>query len=179
VVLDDADLAKAVKATVGACFLNSGQTCSAITRLVAPASRIGEAIEIAQEVAAGFKLGDPFDPATRLGPVVSAKQRDIVRDHIRRAAADGATLVAGGEAPPEGLQAGYFVKPTIFAEVDPNSALAQEEVFGPVLAVLAARDEDDAVAQSPTIRGMACRARFGQATRSAQRASHGAFAPAK
>jgi acyl-CoA reductase-like NAD-dependent aldehyde dehydrogenase len=146
VVLDDADLGKAVKATVSACLLNSGQTCSAITRLVVPAAQIGEAIDAAKQATAAFKLGDPLDPATRLGPVISGRQREIVRDHIARAEAEGARLVAGGAEAPEGLDAGYFVKPTVFADVDPNSALAQEEVFGPVLAVIAARDEDDAVA---------------------------------
>ncbi len=146
VVLDDADLAKAVKATVNACFLNSGQTCSALTRLIVPEAKKAEAIEIAREAARSFVLGDPMDPATRLGPVISEKQRDGILQLIRTAADEGGTLVAGGADAPEGLDQGYFVKPTVFADVGPDATLAQEEVFGPVLAILTAKDDDDAVA---------------------------------
>ncbi|MBD0416741.1 aldehyde dehydrogenase family protein [Oryzicola mucosus] len=145
-VLEDADIVKAVKATVNACFLNSGQTCSALTRLIVPASRKDEAVEIAREATRAFVLGDPMDPATRLGPVISEKQREGIRRLIRTAADEGGTLVTGGAEAPDGLDQGYFVKPTIFADVIPDSTLAQEEVFGPVLAILTASDDDDAVA---------------------------------
>ncbi len=146
VVLDDADLQKAVKATVNACFLNSGQTCSALTRLIVPEARKAEAVEIAREATRAFVLGDPLDPATRLGPVISAKQRESIRHLIRTAEKEGGTLVTGGADAPDGLSDGYFVKPTVFADVDPDATLAQEEVFGPVLAILTAKDDDDAVA---------------------------------
>lgn len=145
IVLEDADLTKAVKATVNACFLNSGQTCSALTRLIVPEARKNEAIEIAREAVRSFVLGDPMDPATRLGPVISEKQRDSIRDLIHVAMDEGGTLVAGGAETPEGLDHGYFVKPTIFADITPNATLAQEEVFGPVLAILTSRDDEDAI----------------------------------
>lgn len=146
VVLEDADLAKAVTATVNACFLNSGQTCSALTRLIVPEARKDEAIEIAREVTRAFVLGDPLDPATRLGPVISEKQREGIRQLIRTAKDEGGTLVDGGADAPEGLDHGYFVKPTVFSDVSPDATLAQEEVFGPVLAILTAKNDDDAVA---------------------------------
>ncbi|MCD2172243.1 aldehyde dehydrogenase family protein [Rhizobium sp. C4] len=146
VVLEDADLAKAVKATVNACFLNSGQTCSALTRLIVPQARKDEAVEIAREATRAFVLGNPLDPATRLGPVISHKQREGIRHLIQTAQNEGGTLVTGGADAPEGLDGGYYVKPTIFADVSPDATLAQEEVFGPVLAILTARDDDDAVA---------------------------------
>lgn len=145
VVLDDADLPKAVKATVNACFLNTGQTCSALTRLIVPVDRMQEATEIARQVASTLTPGDPLDPATKLGPVISSKQRESIRELIRTAEAEGSRLVAGGADAPEDFDKGYFVKATIFTDVDPDSTIAQEEVFGPVLAIIPARDEDDAV----------------------------------
>ncbi|SFC28861.1 aldehyde dehydrogenase family protein [Tropicimonas isoalkanivorans] len=145
VVLDDAELEPAVKATVNACLLNSGQTCSALTRLIVPAGKMSKAAEIAAAVAGRMVLGDPMDPGTRQGPVISSGQRDGIRQMIRAAESE-ARLVAGGSDTPEGLSRGYFVRPTIFAEVHPDSALAQEEVFGPVLAIFGADDEDDAIA---------------------------------
>ena len=145
VILEDADLATAVRATVSSCFLNSGQTCSALTRMLVPEARYDEAKAIAREVAAGFRLGDPFDSASKLGPLVSAAQREQVRGFIRTALAQGAELIAGGPDAPEGLGAGYFVKPTIFGRVHPDSQLGQEEVFGPVLAILTYRDENEAI----------------------------------
>ncbi|MGK5675673.1 aldehyde dehydrogenase family protein [Micromonospora sp. URMC 106] len=145
VVLDDADLATAVKVGVGNAFLNSGQTCTAWTRMLVHRGRYDEALDLAARATAGYRLGDPFDPATRLGPLVSAAQRERVDGHVARGLADGGRLVAGGpEAPlPE---RGFFVAPTVIADVDPDSALAQEEVFGPVLAVIPFDDEDEAVA---------------------------------
>ncbi|WP_433385307.1 aldehyde dehydrogenase family protein [Micromonospora sp. KLBMP9576] len=144
VVLDDADLAAAVKVGVGNAFLNSGQTCTAWTRLLVHHERYDEALALAAGATAGYRLGDPFDPATRLGPLVSAAQRDRVHEHVARGLADGGRLVAGGPDAPL-PDRGHFVAPTVIADVDPDSALAQEEVFGPVLAVMAFHDEDEAV----------------------------------
>ncbi|MEH1101405.1 aldehyde dehydrogenase family protein [Micromonospora sp. CPCC 205561] len=145
VVLDDADLATAVKVGVGNAFLNSGQTCTAWTRLLVHRDRYDEALDLAARAAEGYRPGDPFDPATRLGPLVSAAQRERVRDHVARGLADGGRLVAGGPDAPL-PERGFFVAPTVIADVDPDSALAQEEVFGPVLAVIGFDDEDEAVA---------------------------------
>ncbi|MGW4499988.1 aldehyde dehydrogenase family protein [Micromonospora sp. NPDC004336] len=145
VVLDDADLATAVKVGVGNAFLNSGQTCTAWTRLLVHRDRYDEAVTLAAEAAAGYRLGDPFDPATRLGPLVSAAQRERVTGHVARGLADGGRLVAGGPDAPL-PERGFFVAPTVIADVDPDSALAQEEVFGPVLAVIPFGDDDEAVA---------------------------------
>ncbi|MFC7546826.1 aldehyde dehydrogenase family protein [Plantactinospora sp. GCM10030261] len=145
VILEDADLATAVKVGVGNAFLNSGQTCTAWTRMLVHRSRYAEAVELAARAAAGYRLGDPFDPDTRLGPLVSAAQRDRVRDHVVRGLADGGRLVAGGpEAPVP--DRGYFVAPTVIADVDPDSALAQEEIFGPVLSVIPVDNDEHAVA---------------------------------
>ncbi|WP_327037633.1 aldehyde dehydrogenase family protein [Micromonospora maris] len=144
VILDDADLTAAIKVGVGNAMLNSGQTCTAWTRMLVHRDRYDEALDLAAKAVAGYRLGDPFDPATRLGPLVSAAQRDRVREHIIRALADGGRLVAGGPDAPV-PQRGWFVPPTIIADVDPDSALAQEEVFGPVLAVIPVDDDDHAV----------------------------------
>ncbi|MFO1097778.1 MAG: aldehyde dehydrogenase family protein [Xanthobacteraceae bacterium] len=145
IVLEDADLAAAVKGTVNACFLNSGQTCSAHTRLLVPASRYDEAAKIAAEAAASFTVGDPFGGSAKLGPLISAVQRERVRDYIRKGIDEGAELLVGGADAPEGLDKGYYVKPTVFGRVDPHATIAQEEIFGPVLAIIAYKDEDDAV----------------------------------
>lgn len=144
VVLDDADLARAVKVGVANAFLNAGQTCTAWTRLLVPQSRHEEALELAAVQAAAFEPGDPSDPATRLGPLVSATQRERVWGYVSGAIADGARLAAGGLGAPAGLERGHYVRPTVFGDVDPGSTLAQEEVFGPVLAVIPYRDDDDA-----------------------------------
>lgn len=145
VVLPGADLTRAVKVGVANAFLNSGQTCTAWTRLLVPLERHDEAVELAAAAAAGYSLGDPFDEATRLGPLVSAVQRQRVRDYIDGAIAQGARVVTGGPAAPEGLDAGYYVRPTVLANVTPEMTVAREEVFGPVLAVLAYTDEADAL----------------------------------
>ncbi|AEB44649.1 MULTISPECIES: aldehyde dehydrogenase family protein [Micromonospora] len=144
VILDDADLTAAVKVGVGNAMLNSGQTCTAWTRMLVHRDRYDEALDLAATAVAGYRLGDPFDPATRLGPLVSAAQRDRVREHIARGLADGGRLVVGGPDAPVPSR-GWFVAPTIIADVDPDSALAQEEVFGPVLAVIPVDDDDHAV----------------------------------
>jgi aldehyde dehydrogenase (NAD+) len=145
VILDDADLARAVPDGVAKCYLNSGQTCSALTRMLVPREKLGEAEELAKSAAEAFTPGDPFVDSTRLGPLVSDVQRERVRGYIEKGEAEGAKLVTGGAAPPEGLERGYFVRPTVFSEVTPEMAIAQEEIFGPVLAIQPYEDEDDAV----------------------------------
>ncbi|MGK5679191.1 aldehyde dehydrogenase family protein [Actinoplanes sp. URMC 104] len=142
IILDDADLGRAVKVGVGNAFLNSGQTCTAWTRMLVHQSLYDEAVSLAAKTAGGYTVGDPFDEATRLGPLVSRGQRDRVRGFISRASA---RLVAGGidaPVPP----AGHFVAPTVFADVDPDSELAQEEIFGPVLSIIPFSSDDEAVA---------------------------------
>lgn len=146
VILDDADLPAAVKAGVANAFLNAGQTCSAWTRMIVPAALRDEAVDLVREEVAALTVGDPMERSTRIGPLVSAAQRSSVRGYIDGAVADGHTLVAGGSEAPEGLPRGWYVRPTVFADVDRASKLAQEEVFGPVLAMITAQDEDDAVA---------------------------------
>ncbi|MGV9808093.1 aldehyde dehydrogenase family protein [Micromonospora chersina] len=145
VILADADLPTAVKVGVGNALLNSGQTCTAWTRMLVHRDRYAEALDLVAAAVAGYRPGDPFDPATRLGPLVSAAQAERVRGHVDRALADGARLVAGGPDAPLPPR-GHFVAPTVFADVHPDSALAQEEVFGPVLAVIPFADTDEAVA---------------------------------
>jgi aldehyde dehydrogenase (NAD+) len=145
VILDDADLQSAVVDGIGKCYLNSGQTCSALTRMLVPRSKLGEAEQIAAAVVSEIKVGDPFDPDVTLGPLASEAQLERVRGYIRKGQDEGAKLVAGGEEPPEGADRGYFVQPTVFSEVDPKSTIAQEEIFGPVLSIIPYDDEDDAV----------------------------------
>src|ERR1700710_2859554 len=145
VILDDADLARAVPDGVAKCFLNSGQTCSALTRMLVPRDKLAEAEQIAAATAEAFTPGDPFAYSTRLGPLVSALQRQRVRGYIEKGEAEGAKLVAGGAEAPDGLDRGYFVRPTVFSEVAPEMTIAQEEIFGPVLAIQPYDDEEDAV----------------------------------
>jgi aldehyde dehydrogenase (NAD+) len=147
VVLDDADLLKAVKVGLANAFLNSGQTCTAWTRLLVPRARHDEAVEMAAAAAAGYRLGDPFDEATRLGPLVSDAQRERVRGYIAGAREQGAVVAAGGEAAPDDLDRGYFVRPTVLAGVTPDMTVAREEIFGPVLSVLAYDGGDDAAVE--------------------------------
>jgi acyl-CoA reductase-like NAD-dependent aldehyde dehydrogenase len=145
VLLEDADLARAVPDGVAKCLLNSGQTCSALTRMLVPRGRLAEVEELAVAAAEGFTPGDPLDPGTRLGPLVSAAQRERVRAHIAAGEAEGARLLTGGAAPPEGLTRGYYVRPTVFSAVTPEMRIAREEIFGPVLAIMPYDGEDDAV----------------------------------
>src|SRR3954470_4651628 len=145
VVLDDADMEKSVVDVVSRCYLNSGQTCSALTRMLVPRERLPEAEAIAAAVAQQVKVGDPFDQDSTLGPLVSDAQRERVRGYIRKGREEGAKLVAGGEEPPEGSDKGYFVQPTVFSEVRPEMTIAQEEIFGPVLSIIPYDDEDEAV----------------------------------
>ncbi len=145
VILSDADLAKAVPAGVTNCYLNSGQTCSALTRMLVPRERLAEAEALAAHAAESFTPGDPFDASTRLGPLVSKVQLDRVRGYIEQGLAEGARLVTGGAEPPEGLDRGYFVRPTVFSDVGNDMTIAQEEIFGPVLSIIPYDDEDEAV----------------------------------
>jgi acyl-CoA reductase-like NAD-dependent aldehyde dehydrogenase len=145
VILDDADLSRAVPDGVGKCYLNSGQTCSALTRMLVPREKLAEAEEIAVQAAESFTPGDPFEESTRLGPLVSEVQRERVRGYIEKGENEGAKLLTGGAAAPDGLDKGYFVRPTVFSEVAPEMTIAQEEIFGPVLAIQPYDGEDDAV----------------------------------
>ncbi len=144
-VLHDADFPKAVRTGVNKCFFNSGQTCSAWTRMLVPRDRQDEAIAIAKQTAERFVLGDPTEPQTKLGPLISAAQRDRVVAYIRKGIEEGATLVTGGPETPENLEKGFFVRPTVFADVDNPMTLAQEEIFGPVLSIIPFDTEDQAV----------------------------------
>ena len=156
VVLDDADLARAIRGTVNSCFLNSGQTCTALTRLLVPESRYAEAAQLAVDAARAFKPGDPGAEDTRLGPLISAAQRERVRGYIRKGVEEGAELLTGGAEPPPGFKKGYFVQPTVFGQARPDMTIAQEEIFGPVLVILSYRDEEDAVRiANGTIYGLA------------------------
>ena len=145
VVLDDAPFDKAIAAGVNNCMQNSGQTCSAWTRMLVPRARHDEAVELAKAQLAKLTLGDPFDQNTRLGPLASAGQRDSVLEFIEQGKKEGATLVAGGGRPAEPAK-GFYVEPTIFANVDNKMGIAQEEIFGPVLVIIPYDTEADAVA---------------------------------
>ena len=157
VILDDADLAAAVKGTVNGCYLNSGQTCTALTRMLVPQSKYEEAARIAAEAAKGFTVGDPLAESTKLGPLTSKAQLERVRGYIKKGLQEGAELLAGGDAPPAGVPAGgYYVQPTVFGKVRNDMTIAQEEIFGPVLSIIAYRDEEDAVRiANDTIYGLA------------------------
>jgi len=157
VILDDADLATAVKGTVNGCYLNSGQTCTALTRMLVPDSLYQEAARIAAEVAKGFTVGDPLAETTRLGPLSSQAQLERVRGYIRKGLQEGAELLAGGAEPPEGVPpGGYYVKPTVFGRVRNDMSIAREEIFGPVLSIIPYQDEEDAVRiANDTVYGLA------------------------
>ena len=156
VILDDADFEKAVRSGVGNCYFNSGQTCSAHTRMLVPRERHDEAVRIAKDAAEGFTVGDPREGRAKLGPLVSEVQRDRVRGYIKKGIDEGATLVTGGAEAPEGLEKGYFVRPTVFANVRNDMTIAREEIFGPVLSIIPYEDEDDAVRiANDTVYGLA------------------------
>ncbi|MBK8295074.1 MAG: aldehyde dehydrogenase family protein [Solirubrobacterales bacterium] len=144
-ILDDADLETAVVDGIQKCFINSGQTCSALTRMLVPREALPTVEAIVQAAIDEVKVGDPSDPKTTLGPLVSDIQRERVRGLIKTGIEEGARLVCGGSEAPEGLDTGYFVKPTVFSDVTPGMTIAQEEVFGPVLVIMAYEDEDDAI----------------------------------
>jgi len=145
VVLSDADLATAVRGTVNSAFLNSGQTCNALTRLVVPRTMLGQALEHAVAIAGRLTLGDPFDERTKLGPLVSAGQVASVREHVTSAIRAGAAVAMGGPEAPAGLERGFFSQPTILSDVTPGMRIAREEVFGPVLVVMAYDSEAEAL----------------------------------
>ncbi len=145
VILDDADLGQAVKAGVSNCYLNSGQTCSAWTRMLVPRARLAEATELAKAAAEKFTLGNALEGKGRLGPLVSAAQRERVLGYIRRGIEEGATLVTGGAEPPADQPRGFFVRPTVFSDVRPEMSIAQEEIFGPVLCIIPYDTEEDAI----------------------------------
>ncbi len=145
IILDDADFNKAVASGVGSCYFNSGQTCSALTRMLVPKSRHDEAVAIAKKTAEGFTVGDPREGKFKLGPLVSATQRDRVVNYIKKGIDEGAVLVTGGPEMPEGVNKGFFVRPTVFANVNNRMTIAQEEIFGPVLSIIPYEDEEDAI----------------------------------
>jgi aldehyde dehydrogenase (NAD+) len=145
IILDDADLEQAVPIALAAGFANSGQACVAGTRILIPESRKEELLNALKEKMAYFPAGDPRDPATAIGPMVSQRQWERVQSYIQRGIDEGARLVAGGPGRPDGLPDGYYVKPTLFADVTKDMTIAREEIFGPVLSVITYRDDDDAV----------------------------------
>ncbi|MBN9438291.1 aldehyde dehydrogenase family protein [Bosea sp. (in: a-proteobacteria)] len=146
IILDDADLGEAVRKGIAACFRNSGQSCNAPSRMLVPAARHEEAVAVAREAAAGFRPGAPAAAGSDLGPVANRTQFEKIQKLIEAGLNEGATLVAGGAGRPEGLNRGFYVRPTIFAGVHPEMTIAREEIFGPVLSILPYADEDEAVA---------------------------------
>lgn len=145
ILLDDADFEKAVASGAEDCFENTGQSCDAPTRMLVPKDRMKEAAGIAARVAAATVVGDPQDEGTEVGPLVSEAQWNKVQDLIRKGIDEGATLAAGGPGLPEGIDKGYFAKPTVFADVSNDMTIAREEVFGPVLSIIPFEDDDDAI----------------------------------
>ena len=143
--LDDETFAKAVAAGVGKCYTNSGQTCSALTRMLVPRARLAQAEQVAAATAAKFTVGSPFDESSKLGPLASGAQRDKVQSYINIGIEEGAKVVAGGPGKPEGLETGFYVRPTVFSEVTPTMRIAREEIFGPVLSILPYDTVDEAV----------------------------------
>jgi aldehyde dehydrogenase (NAD+)/betaine-aldehyde dehydrogenase len=154
--LDTETFAKAVSAGVGKAFLNSGQTCSALTRMLVPQARLEEAEAILTATGNALVVGDPFEKTTHLGPLASAAQRDRVNGFIQKGIDEGAKLLVGGVGVPEGVSKGYYVKPTIFSNVKTSMTIAQEEIFGPVLSVIPYTDEEDAIRiANDTVYGLA------------------------
>ena len=145
ILLDDANFERAVKASVMSLLQNSGQSCNAPTRMLVPAGRMAEVEALARKTAESVIVGDPRSEKTVVGPVVSRIQFDRIESYIARGIAEGAKLVTGGEGRPEGLEKGYYVRPTIFSEVTNDMVIAREEIFGPVLAILPYRDEEEAI----------------------------------
>ena len=145
IILEDSDFESAIKSSTEHCFNNSGQSCNAPTRMLVPENRHNEAKEIAKQTAELTKVGDPFDDNTTIGPVVSAVQYNKVQDLIKKGIEEGAELVVGGLGKPEGLTTGYYVKPTVFAGVSNDMAVAREEIFGPVLSIMPYKNEEEAI----------------------------------
>ena len=145
VALDDADPILVAKKAIGACHQNSGQTCSALTRLIIPESMSDEVYEIIAKKNNSYTVGDPLEENTRCGPMVSLRQQKSVSKYIQSGISEGATLVSGGLGMPEGISKGYYVKPTIFANVSPDMKIWKEEIFGPVLVITTYKSEDEAL----------------------------------
>jgi aldehyde dehydrogenase (NAD+) len=145
IILDDADLPKAVSGGAAHCFNNSGQSCNAPTRMLVPKSKMSEAAAIAKSVAEKTRAADPRAEGTSIGPVVNKAQWEKIQALIQKGIEEGATLVAGGPGRPEGVNKGYYVRPTVFANVTNDMTIAREEIFGPVLSIIGFKDEDDAV----------------------------------
>lgn len=146
VILEDAELSNAVPTAIAAGFQNSGQACLAGTRILVPETRLDEVAALAKAAVATYKVGRPHDPDTKIGPMVSARQWERVQRYIHIGLSEGAEVVTGGPGKPEGLDDGFFVRPTVFAKVTSKMTIAQEEIFGPVLSILTYRNEDEAVA---------------------------------
>jgi aldehyde dehydrogenase (NAD+) len=145
IVLDDAVLDQAIPSALIMAFMNSGQACAAGTRLLVPKSRLDEVKRTIRDVMRTFTVGDPANPDIVVGPMVSQKQYERVESYIRKGIEEGAEVLVGGEGHPDGLDAGFFVKPTVFVNVTNDMAIAQEEIFGPVLCVIAYDNDEDAV----------------------------------
>jgi aldehyde dehydrogenase (NAD+) len=146
IVLDDADLDQAIPTALGMAFMNSGQACAAGTRLLVPSNQLDAAKRAIVNAMRAITVGDPADPKIAVGPMVSQKQYERVQSYVRKGIEEGAEVLVGGEGHPQGLEAGYFVKPTVFVNVKNDMTIAREEIFGPVLSVIAYDTEDDAVA---------------------------------
>ena len=145
IILDDADIAKAASASIHACFGNSGQECSALTRLLVPKSKKQEVIDVISAKMGKYSVGNPMDESKRCGPMVSSKQQESVSSYIAAGIEEGATLVAGGLGMPDGLDRGFFVRPTVFADVTPDMTIFREEIFGPVLSITTYSSEEEAI----------------------------------
>ena len=145
IICDDADLEKAIPTGVFACYLNSGQTCSALTRMLVPRSKLSEVEKLAAATAETFTPGDPFAETTKLGPLVSEVQRDRVRGFIQKGVDEGAKLVTGGAEQPDGLEKGFYIRPTVFSNVTNDMTIAREEIFGPVLSIIPYDTEEEAI----------------------------------
>jgi aldehyde dehydrogenase (NAD+) len=145
IILDDVDIANAVAQGIGACFTNAGQNCQSPTRMLVPVSQRDAVMAAAKATVETIRVGDPMDPKTDLGPLVSRQQFDKVQDLIQSGIGEGATLVAGGPGHPAELNRGHFVRPTVFADVEPRMRIAREEIFGPVLSIMSYETEDEAV----------------------------------
>ncbi len=156
IILDDADLKAAVIAGVHSCYTNAGQNCQSPTRMLVPRAKRDEAFAAAREAVAAIRLGDPLDPASTMGPLVSQAQFDKVQGLIQAGVDEGATLVAGGTGRPEHVDGGYYVRPTVFGDVTRDMRIAREEVFGPVLSIMSYDTEDEAVSiANDTLFGLA------------------------
>ena len=148
IILDDADIAKASKMAVYSCFNNSGQECSSLSRLLVPASHRDEIVNIIASTMERYSVGDPMDESIKCGPMVSESQQKSVSEYISLGISEGATLISGGEGLPDGINTGFFVKPTVFADVTADMSIFREEIFGPVLSISTYEDEDEAISMA-------------------------------